>query len=316
MVQPRGGGQLARAAQQGGRQAQGRAGRGDRRGGRRGSRSPGRPVLAVHRPGRCRVPRAGTGSRSASRTACASRSGRDVTESFARRSRRGRARRSLSARCGARRRRHGRGVPRDPPRDGPQGRGQAAQAAPDERRRRAPAVRARGARDAQGRLAARGQGPRLRRHAARATTTWCSSTSTGAPCSASSRSTGRSRRRASSTSRGRRCTRSAPPTARPRPPRRQARQPAADAGRRRSRLHEGARLRRREADGGRARARSSRARADAGGHGVRHAGVHVAGAGVRPRARRAQRSVLARRDDVRDADRLRAVRGQEPRSSG
>ena len=46
-------------------------------------------------------------------------------------------------------------------------------------------------------------------------------------------------------------------------------------------------------------------------HGGRHAGVHVARAGVRPRARRPQRSVLARGHDVRDAHRPGPVRGQD-----
>ena len=226
--------------------------------------------------------------------------------------RRGRPRRTLPPGRGPRRRRDGLGVSGPPPRDGSQGRGQAPQAAPDQRRDRARSVHRRGAPDDARRLAARGQGARLRRHRGprllhgprvprrphRATR---------ARGRRSVRARARAPHRTPHAGRARRRARD-----RPGPPRHQARQPAADAQRRRPGLHQGARLRRREADGGRAGVGAVEARAHPAGHGVRHARVHVARAGVRPADRRPQRPLLARRDDVRDADRLRPVLGQEP----
>ena len=51
---------------------------------------------------------------------------------------------------------------------------------------------------------------------------------------------------------------------------------------------------------------------DAGRRRVRNAAVHVARAGPRPAARRAQRPLRARHPRVRDADRQRAVQRREP----
>ena len=171
---------------------------------------------------------------------------------------------------------------------------------------------ARGARHAQGRLAARGQGPRLRRHRRRLLymvleyldgRTVQRELEVDGAVRAGAR--GAAHRAAGAARARRRAPR------RPRPPRPQARQHHVDPARRRSRLRkvldfgvaklmEGAGSRR--VDGG----------ADPGRHGVRHARVHVARAGDGPGARRPQRPLLARRDAVRDADRAAAVRRRQP----
>src|SRR5207249_69259 len=56
---------------------------------------------------------------------------------------------------------------------------------------------------------------------------------------------------------------------------------------------------------------TSGAGSDEPGDGAGHGGIHVAGAGARAGRRRAQRSVLVRRGDVRDGDRPPAVSGQQ-----
>ena len=106
------------------------------------------------------------------------------------------------------------------------------------------------------------------------------------------------------------------PRARHRAPRSQARERDARRARGRSGLREGARLRHRQGPHRRADRRAQDDGADGpGAHaardGLRHAGVHGAGASARPAGRRARRSLRPRRHDVRDDRRRAALRARE-----